>query len=295
MVTRSAYLRCSCSMGFALMFLGLFFSNGVLAQAPLNPPASADVPTKDTGVPVPESSLAAPSVPSVESGAPVPPSPEDIAEGKRFLQEAMGAFPRRVLVLDDLGDKSAPRLSTLIHGAENRQGYFDWAQSNQLEWDMKLNYRRFKKVSGAALALMLSNADLIIHTASSGPWSLYRRGRKNSLQKIGESPAPPKEKMNDIVGWLFSALGWDGVVLGQKGDTLIVGSSRDILKTEGLQALAVNNSHGKWTLQDEERKGSGILSLVKTQGAFGYFDIVFMGSGVKSIPKGTKLILEKKK
>ncbi len=116
-------------------------------------------------------------------------------------------------------------------------------------------------------------------------------GRAELLSaKSGKSTKPA-----DIVAWLMAQFGWDGVVLDQRGDYLLVGSTAAILATPQIQALAVGDSTGKLALKAAERKGAGLLSLSDTRGGIGVFDIVFLGQGVTSLPVGTKLIIEKKK
>jgi hypothetical protein len=111
---------------------------------------------------------------------------------------------------------------------------------------------------------------------------------------IAKGAAPLGTKEEDLIAWLTTILGWDGVVLEQRGHQLLVGSTSKILAMPQLQALAVDGSSAKIALGQNERKGSGLLSLVYAKSGIGIFDIVFLGQGVKEIPVGTKLVIEKK-
>ena len=74
-----------------------------------------------------------------------------------------------------------------------------------------------------------------------------------------------------------------------------MGSTAAILGAGQIQALAVGDSISKFSLKADERKGAGLLSLSENKDGVAVFDIVFLGQGVKDLPTGTKLIIEKKK
>lgn len=267
-----------------LFWFKILLATNVLAQTttttPISPPSPAQVPN-----PAPQGAGAQGSSPFAT----------ELANAQKLVVDGIGAFPKKILILEEMGEDGPPVLASLNLSENSPQGYFEVAHSKDLEWELKLNYRQNKKAKGHQLATDLSGADTIVHAPPSGNWSIYRIAKKGSLDKVANRTGPSQRSPKTIVAWIFETLGWDGVVLAQRGESLIVGSSSEILSHDGLQALSVNHSHGKWALPEAERKGSGIMSLVKRDGAFALFDIVFVGSGVNTIPVGTKLIIEKKK
>jgi hypothetical protein len=202
-------------------------------------------------------------------------------------------LPRRIAFVTELPTKGVPQFLTLDAARFNQQGYFQTVDAASISWDLKLNKKSFESRDSFAVALALTKADAIVFAPKKGEWTIHSAiGGRNSI--IVRGPAPPGTKEENLIAWLTSILGWDGVVLGRKDQQLIVGSTKAILSQPQLQALAVDGSVSKLALSQTERVGSGLLSLTYSKDGIGIFDIVFLGKGVKDIPIGTKLIIEKK-
>jgi hypothetical protein len=218
------------------------------------------------------------------------------AELERWIEESLGKvslIPNRVAFVIDLPKKGVPQFLLFDAKKFNQLGFFQASNAAAIAWDLKLNKRAFTNREGFDVAVTLSRADLIVLSPKVGDWSVFlaKGDRKKPVAK-GAPPIGAKEE--DLAGWLTSILGWDGVVLEQRGHQLLVGSTLKILSQPQLQALAVDGSASKFGLNENERKGSGLLSLVYSKSGIGVFDIVFLGQGVKEIPAGTKLVIEKK-
>ncbi len=232
--------------------------------------------------------------PSTSQPPPVPTNPADQSpEG--LLKNVVGLFPKRVVLVEALEEGEVPEFFKMDPALGKKATYFEIANSPQLDWEAKLNYKKISSMDGIKGALHLSRADTLVHMPKKGDWSLYRESSSAAKSKVISRPGAAMRDLPSITKWIFEALNWDGVVLGKDGDNLVVGSSAEILKGEQLQSLAVDDSHTKYLLSATERKGSGLLSLVKSSGGFGYFTVIFLGAGIKSLPVGTKLIIEKKK
>lgn len=256
--------------------------------------AGAQVPS--TGNPSSPVGGAPGAAPSIDLQDPTGASSGNVAELGKWIDglESTNSFiPQRVAFVVDIPPKGIPQFLLLDAKKFNSMGFFQTANVAAVAWDLKLNKKGFSNRDGFNVAMSLTKADMIIHSPKIGDWSVYlvKGDRKKPFAK-GAPPTSTKEE--DLVGWLTSILGWDGVVLDQRGHQLLVGSTSKILSQPQLQALAVEGSSTKVALNQNERKGSGLLSLVYFKGGIGVFDIVFLGQGVKEIPVGTKLVIEKK-
>ena len=201
--------------------------------------------------------------------------------------------PNRVAFVIDIPKKGVPQFLLFDAKKFNQLGFFQTVNAAAIAWDLKLNKRSFTDREGFDVAVTLSRADLIVHAPKVGDWSVFL-AKGDRKKPVAKGAPPVGNKEDDLAAWLTTILGWDGVVLEQRGHQLLVGSTSRILSQPQLQALAVEGSASKIGLNQNERKGSGLLSLIYAKAGIGVFDIVFLGQGVKEIPVGTKLVIEKK-
>ena len=264
------------------------------------PPAAgtAVAPAATGGVAVPSSSVGS-AVAPVDSGAPVAPvANSDVPVFDAWVAEASkkaGVIPRSVVFVRSLGDTPGSELRFLPLDTEafNKLSFISAANSTNADWDFKLNKRKFAGMDRLAAVVALTGADCVVLAPEKGEWQVIRPdGAKRTILSTGQ--APKSTANEDLIEWLFISLGWDGIVLDQKGNYLLVGSTSKSMSFPQIQALAVNDSTAKIVLKANERIGAGLLSLRETKMGVGIFDIVFLGQGITSIPIGTKLVIEKK-
>lgn len=219
-----------------------------------------------------------------------------LATWQKDAVSVTGAFPHHVLFVTELPAKGKGKVQFMNINAEefNKLGYFKLADQASAAWDIKINGAASSKGDALVALQKTTNADTVILAPANGDWKFLRAvgGKRETLY----SAKPPKStEPPDIAAWILSTLGWDGVVLAQQGEFLLVGSSAKILSQPQIQALAVTDSLDKFALKKDQRKGAGLLSLSENKDGTGVFDVVFLGQGIKEIPAGTKLIIEKKK
>jgi hypothetical protein len=203
-----------------------------------------------------------------------------------------GVFPAAFVMVKKLPAKGEVEyLGNVDAAAFNKLGFFKIANWRNADWNFKLNRAKFEKLDARKVIYDLTGANTIV-AAEKKRWKFYQGTSKKPLATI---KAPKSDKAAVVSEWLIDGLGWDGVVLDQKGDELLVGSTSKILAQPEIQALAIANSEKKFLVTAKERKGSGLLSLQKISGGLGVFDVVFLGAGIKKLAPGTKLIIEKKK
>jgi hypothetical protein len=209
---------------------------------------------------------------------------------------AIGAFPRTLVFVTELPakGKGLPTFKEIDRKSFNAVTFLRAADTANAEWDLKLNKAKYEDADAAEAAISLTKADAIVLAPDKGDWQIiaFKAGKR---ERIAKAKPPKSSKVEDIAAWVFATLNWDGVVLEHRGDYLLVGSTAAVLGTPQIQALAVDKSEEKWALKAAEKKGAGLLSLSEAKVGYGIFDVVFLGQGIASLPRGTKIIIEKKK
>lgn len=208
-----------------------------------------------------------------------------------------GAFPHLLALVTSLPEKGKgqAQFMDIDVAAFNKLSYVQLPDLVSADWDLKLNKDRFNDVDSLDAVLQVTKADTVLLAPEKGEWKFLRSDKSGKREVLMSAKGPKSTKPKDIVAWILQTLGWDGVVLDQHGDFLLVGSTALVLGAGQIQALAVGDSTAKFTLKANERKGAGLLSLSENKGGLAVFDIVFLGQGVTALPTGTKLIIEKKK
>lgn len=218
---------------------------------------------------------------------------------KEWTQKALkkyrgGAYPRKIAFVKGFGAKGEPpKFLDITPDEFHGVSYLAAADTRSALWDFKLNQDKFAGLDPKELVFALTGADTVLVAAETGDWELLRKVA-GKIASVGKRARAKTATPPVLAYWLVTTLGWDGVVIDRSGEYLLVGSSAAILKTPEIQALAVADSEKKIVLTAAERKGAGLLSLSESDAGYGTFDIVFLGQGVKELPPGTKLIIEKK-
>ena len=299
---------------FNLVRLGLLVtlgsavvSSSVFAQD--SAPTAAAAPAVDPNAVAP-AAAAAPAVdpnavapatnPTADAAAPLP-NVVNLDVWLNEIRTKAPVFPRSVVFVKNLNeptskDPKAPKqikfMQVDVDGL-NSLSNLVVINSTSADWNTKLNKRKYSSMDKIATVFAASGADLVIIAPDAAEWQGYRLEAGKAVQ-LFTTPAPKISSNDDLIAWLYNSLGWDGIVLDQKGDQVLIGSTIKSLAIPQVQALAVNESAAKVNLKPNERVGAGLLSLREGRGAFGVFDIVFLGQGVTTIQPGTKLVIEKK-
>jgi hypothetical protein len=102
--------------------------------------------------------------------------------------------------------------------------------------------------------------------------------------------APPaKTDGAALSAWFCAQLGYDGVVLGQRDNLVLVVSHRGSW-SRGLQGLALVDTAAAPVVAADKRHGNALLELVSAARNFGVFRVVFAEGG--EIAPGTKVAFE---
>jgi hypothetical protein len=209
----------------------------------------------------------------------------------------IGSFPRSLAFVTSLPEKGKgdPVYLAIDTAAFNKLSYMQAVNQSNADWNYKLNRAAYAAMDSLASVLALTKADSVVFAPDKGEWKLLRPIPGNGRNVLFSAKPPKSTAPEDILAWLMAGLGWDGVIIDQKGDILLVGSTVGMLSVPQLQALAIADSAQKITLMANDRKGAGLLSLAAISGGYGAFETIFLGQGVTSLPLGTKLVIEKKK
>ena len=269
-------------------------------DSPNTEPSAAEsvAPAAGTAV-APAATAADVAAPASDVGSPVASAANsDVPVFDAWVAEASkkaGVLPRSVVFVRSLGETPGSELRFLPLDTEafNKLSFISAANGINADWDFKLNKRKFAGMDRLAAVVALTGADCVVIAPEKGDWQLIRPdGAKRAVLFAGQ--APKSAGNEDLIEWLFTGLGWDGIVLDQKGNYVLVGSTAKSMSFPQIQALAVDNSSAKIILKANERIGAGLLSLREAKMGVGIFDVVFLGQGITSIPVGTKLVIEKK-
>ena len=132
-------------------------------------------------------------------------------------------------------------------------------------------------------------ADIVIDT-SNEIWELYTyNATKNVLKSEAKLPLASDA---DYIAWLRPSLGYDGVILDQKGDLFLALVPPTSIEGE-TQALTLAGANDKLTLVGAKYPGGGMLFIKKRSGNAAILQSIITKDGAKyEIKPGAKLIIE---
>ena len=128
------------------------------------------------------------------------------------------------------------------------------------------------------VAFLDKNGAEIFHQNTNGDWTRTKIKKKKS-KKVAS------------VKWMLKKMGFDAMVLGRRGDFLLVRSLKNIKRD--AQALTLKDSHQKLRLRKKEKVGSSLIQHIGGKGKIGLFEILIRDEKSSSIRPGTKLVLGK--
>ncbi len=220
-------------------------------------------------------------------------------ENKLSSLAANGGIPGSVVILKDI--KQAAGLEYVDPAVDKLGlGIFKYANIDNLQWSLRINKSldKFPKEKGETLKIMdqvagITGASLVLYAPSKAPaeWVLrYDDGKKmRSVAPIADSSG---SRRMEVMDWLMDSVGYNGVVIDERGDYFLVAGNTDLLAGDS-QAVVLGGTSDKPLLENSAKAGTALLRLVRSSGVFGVFRLSFQKPG-KAIPEvGDKLSLSK--
>ncbi len=203
-------------------------------------------------------------------------------------------FPRKVLILQSL-EKPNPTAISFKDDLCEENSFLTCANAESFDYNLKVNKlpsapkpADFMKYSGANVILFNSGAGIDLFVG--------KKPEKINFSKAGKL----NDKLNPvkILKRLFDVLGYDGVVLAEKGSFILVGSLKSSLQKERLQGILLENSSDEWIIEGKSKStasvknsGAALLQLDNANGGFGVFRLLAQNTGAAA-KIGQKIILE---
>jgi hypothetical protein len=112
--------------------------------------------------------------------------------------------------------------------------------------------------------------------------------------KIGASKLLDKElNVRNMFEKMFTALGYDGIVLDIKGDFLLIGTLDSKIKNPETQGLVIKNSAERVVIAEGGAKqGSSLIGLIDQYGGYAVFKVLVFSKS-KTVKVGQKVIIGK--
>lgn len=204
-------------------------------------------------------------------------------------------MPHRVAVVQSFqagGTKSGvPKFLIFPDAKCQDYAFFSCAKSANSQFGVAINDPA--KIGGLQGVTKLTDADVVVYGEGDKVRVAAGGAIGNSDIELKEMKA---EGVSQFVDETLSGLGYDGVVLdNDRKGFVLVGSTLNKLKGEGLQALSIGKSSDKLLITNANRKGAALLSMVSSSGMFAVFQIVNLASDGSDIEPGSKIILEEAK
>jgi hypothetical protein len=219
---------------------------------------------------------------------------------KKWLNqsEKRGIFPHRVVVISDIG---AARPEFVNADEDDNFGFIEPLSEQRFSMLFLLNQRpdninqvEVKQTLPAAawveMLYQTSEADTIIYREGSN-W-VYTHLIKGKPRILFRAPGSSYSSFDEFHESFLELLGYDGVVLDQQDSYYLVAAYRSNLKGQS-QALAIDNSAGRFRLKSRATKGAALLELVDQGDEVAVFKTLL--SAKKQLRPGAKIIIEKGK
>lgn len=222
---------------------------------------------------------------------------------KALNPQLSGNFPMHIVVVEEFFDDRPPLLLEFDGKSFDLPGLLRWGKTEDLQSYYQLNAlpqeikkkdklqsKNKSKKEWLIELLGATSSDTIID-GSGSVWTAYRWHR-NSLVIAHSSPRPFSNAPEHIKAWMTKSLGYNAVVLEQKGDYLLVGAY-DSFVARDIQGLIVYRSHDHFKVV-KNPVGGGIIQGIQASGFVGLFKVILRGPIGKKIARGTKIILQTK-
>lgn len=217
-----------------------------------------------------------------------------------------GAYPKRVVFAHKLVAGKNAELLSFDDKEFNEIGFVQATSSKDLSWAFKINQyspngrKELAAKSVTALEksivdlMKASSADAVIHAKpeSDATWDVYtlRDGRPSILVS---APAPSdRASALSLHEWLNHTFGYDGIVLDQDKEYVLVASSQKLIGRENVQALVYSGSEA-YAVLPKGRQGQALLQRVATKDYFGVFRVLYTSTPNAPLPNSAKLAVER--
>lgn len=208
-------------------------------------------------------------------------------------EEQTGSYPKNVVFIERFNGKKLPKVKSLNPRVFNKIGFLDTTNTRFIRYYFKLNTppesiekkNPFRHNDHAKWAFSIGNAShsQLVVAMTGESWEGFQIKAKTA-EKIFDTPI--KSDQSKLIDNLVKAIGYDAIILDQRGDSYLVGTLTQQKKV-GEQALVFQNSHDKMAL--EKPKGDGLLELKAIGAGLGIYKIIVEGSRGAHLPPGTKL------
>jgi hypothetical protein len=217
---------------------------------------------------------------------------------KRWLNqsEKKGLYPHRITVISSLG-ATQPEFVEADEGEEF--GFISPIPTEQFSMLFLLNQRP-ENISQVEVRQTLPMASWVemLYQASNTDTVVYRDGKKwvythlikGKPRILFRSEGTVFSSFAEFHEHFLELIGYDGVILDQQDSYYLVAAYRANLKGQS-QALAVDNSAGRFKLPSRSTKGSALLELVDQGDQVAVFKTLL--SNKKALRPGAKIIIEK--
>lgn len=215
-----------------------------------------------------------------------------------WIKENVGSgenYPYKIIVLEsDFNDDGNPVFAEVSNDTLESFSYFKPVDVSSLSWDFKINHKITEGLAARAILEKFTSANYYLFAPKVGSVVFAKRTAGGRIEEMFSAKAKAGTKWETIFYWAQKRFGWDGVVLASSGSRFIVGAPARLLRDPDIQALAISGSKDTEILEENDRAGAGLLSLVKKFNGFGVFESVFVDEKV-AIEVGTKLLIERRR
>ena len=189
-------------------------------------------------------------------------------------------------------DKASPHFGALEPKDCEAWTYLQCEGHGSLNFTVAINTAASGTFKDINAIRKLIQPDIFVLPADKG-WQLQLRGNKENtpfkwMPNSGDSYA------RELTDTITKALRYDGIVLAQKDNFLLIGSTTEMLEKNDMQGLVLSYSEKSPTISDNSFTGSALISKISNQHGFGLFSLVASLPALEILP-GTKVILEKKR
>ncbi len=210
-------------------------------------------------------------------------------------------YVQDVVLISSVGPDGIPEVKSVTSEPTRHAGFLRYLTKDDVSASLAANTpagrakpsRVGKNMALRQIALFTGVSALVV--ADANDWTLRPEGSGDQDGIV--MPAPKTTDMAALDRWILDAVGYDGVVLDQQGDRLLVRGDTVRLRGEKAQGLLLENSASKLVLGPNDKKGAALIQKVESDSEHAIFQVVVAGkSGANQrIARGTKVLIERGK
>ena len=232
---------------------------------------------------------------TAEAGALGATSAQSWYESLELKEPTAGAFVHRILIVKDFHEGHLVSLE--LDSEKFTEGtYFDLIEGRETEAVFRLNRHSNetqdyhpagdKPEEMFAAAFRFTHADTIIYADPQNEhWVFYRPDPKLGAKKEFIIKGPEQKDEQNVKKWLIEKLGYNGVLLAQQNNLLLVATYSDAATSKA--AMLVKDSDGILRVKKSQDAGSALLQRRDCYRNMCVFEIVIKTK--ENYPIGTKV------